>query len=304
MSGDSDDRISIAEAVPFDPRRVGPFEVGRSLLSRSARWIDRHFIELAASSVTLTIAGWYFGLSIPAVPKWIWIGLGTIAVAAPSAWVAGSRLARWLWTQDDVLLSEQSATSGDQRLILLDPDRFESMTVVNQNDEVRERTYLHEIIVNGRRAFEVDSYDEEANLATASWQAGASNSEIRSERRKIDKIKTSLEKEADKAHELLSSHTEIVREQVSEIAHEMIRVAEDVELPGEEEALHSRLSDSLSEQETAESLIEGMEIEETSGADSNGHDEGEESEVFAIESDGSATVFERAKKLTEEDDDD
>lgn len=218
--------------IPFDPREVGPFDVYRSWRASVGAFVSENATTLLILLAGLAAGAWHFGWSLPRVPNWMLVGVLAAAFASVWAWLLGTRLARALHTPDSVMLSVQDAITGDQRLVTVAPDRFEDMTIESENGDERERDYLHEVMINGRRAYEVSRYDREANVAVASWQAGVSNAEIRRDRSQIDYIKTSLERDADKALELLANHPSILREQASTVSNELIRVVEGIENPG------------------------------------------------------------------------
>lgn len=267
----------IAGAIlSIDPRKVGPMDIVRAYWSALKRFASNNAPYLIGASVILVGAAWHYGISIPTLPNWTLVMLLSSAVAAPCALVVGWKLSRALYGPDTVLLSVQNPMNGDQRLVHLAPDRFSEMTVENHNGEERDRGFLHEVYINGSRAYEVDSYDPDRNHAIASWQAGVSNSEIRSKKQQIKRIKTSLEQEADKARQLLIHHPDILREQSKETANHLIRVVEGVEVP-EGEQLHDRLSEVLDESDPSEDLLEGIqqyehEPEEQRNGGRNGHD--------------------------------
>ena len=240
----------------FDPKRVGPADLLRGALGSLRSGVSDNLPVVLGTLVATAALALYFDVSLPRPPNWVVVVVLASVLAAPSAWVVGKRLARALYQPDDVLLSMQDPTSGDQRLIRVAPDRFSDMRVVSNNDRERDRSFLHEVRINGRRAYEVDEYDTERNVAVASWQAGTSNSQIRRDRAEIKRIKTSLEREADKALELLANHPNILREQAREVSNRLIKVAEGVEVPSGGE-LHSRLGDKLDEADPSEDLLDG-----------------------------------------------
>lgn len=246
--------VPASSTLPFDPKKVGPFDVARMALSRTRAFVVENLLVLGASTVVLVVAAWYFEVQVPRVPNWILVGVLASTLAAPSAWFVGRWLARALYQPDDELLSIVDPSTGDQELVRVAPDRFAEMTVLNHNDKRRDRGFLHVVSVNGRRAYEVDSYDPAENVAVASWQAGVSNAEIRRDRSAIKRIKTSLEREADKSLELLANHPNILREQAREVSNRVIKVAEGVEVPQGGE-LHSRLGRLLDEADPSDDLL-------------------------------------------------
>jgi hypothetical protein len=273
--------------VPVDPRETGPIDVVASIRSSIGSFVSDNAPWVIVSITSIALGVWYLDVAIPSLPSWVVVGLGASAFAAPFAALTGFKLARALYSRETVLLSIQSAESGDQKLLHIAPERFADIEVRTHNDVERERSYLHEVTINGRRAYEVDRYDPEDNLAVASWQAGVSNSEIRRDRKQIERIKTDLEEEADKAMELLANHPDILREQTREVADEIIRVAEGVEVPSGE-GLHETLSETLAQNDPSEDLLSE---DSTSDADA---DHVEQDERVDLDGDDVESVVERA----------
>jgi hypothetical protein len=240
----------------FDWRETGPFELARNLLDDARAFGRENAPYVIAAAVVIVVASWHYDISLPEVPTWAKVSLLGFILAVPIGTVTGVKLARALHSPDTKLLSVQNPVTGDQELVHIAPDRFEDMTVMNHNGDERDRTFLHEVVINGRRAYEVDSYEREENLAVASWQAGVPNTAIRKDRAQIKNIKTDLEKQADKSLELLANHPEIIRKQGALVANRLVEVAERVESPGAD-GLHEELGDVLDAADPSEELLEG-----------------------------------------------
>lgn len=240
----------------FNWRKTGPGDVARGAVRRVDEFVRENAPWVVGSIVILTMGTWHYQPTWPGVPPWLQVALVAAIPATPLGVYMGLRLAAALDSPETRLLSVQNPVTGDQKLVHLSPDRFESMTVLNHNGKERDRTYLHEVMINGRRAYEVDSYDREANTSVASWQAGISNSAIRKDRARIKEIRTSLEEEADKTLELLANHPHILREHAQTVSMRLIRAAEGIEVP-EGEQLHDELSTILDENDPSEDLLEG-----------------------------------------------
>jgi hypothetical protein len=281
--------------VPFNPREVGPIDVAKSAYRRATGFLSENSRVLIAATVAVIVAAWHFDVSVPEIPNWVLVGAFASAFAFPIATWFGWQLAKGIDTRDTELLAEVNPKTGDIKLINIAPERFQDMTVTNQNEEQRDRDFLHVITVNGRRAYEVDGYDPEKNLAVASWQAGTSNAEIRRQKKSIDRIKTKLERESDKSLELLANHPEILRSQLAEVSNRLIRVSEDVEVPGGE-ALHETLSESLEENDPSSDLLSDRDDFDTRREEDDEHDgddrdadDGDETAAEKV-----ASIFERA----------
>ena len=105
----------------------------------------------------------------------------------------------------------------------------------------------------------------------------------------------SLERESDKSLELLANHPEILRSQLAEVSNRLIRVSEDVEVPGGE-ALHETLSESLEENDPSSDLLSDRDDFDTRREEDDEHDgddrdadDGDETAAEKV-----ASIFERA----------
>lgn len=240
----------------FDWRETGPGDVARGALRSVDETVRENLVWVLGSVVILTLGVWHYQPEWPGLPPLLKVAIVAAIPGVPIGLFVGLRLAYALDTPDTRLLSIQNPVSGDQKLLHVSPTRFERLTVLNHNGEERDRAYLHDVLINGKRAYEVDSYDPEENVAVASWQAGVSNSAIRSDRKTIKKVRTSMEKEADKALELLATHPFILREHASEVSMQLIKAAEGIEVP-EGGELHEELASILEEGDPSEALLEG-----------------------------------------------
>jgi hypothetical protein len=243
--------------VPFDPTEVGPKELFWQKWSDFTGFISDNLPWLIGGGIALIAIWVYAGLPLPEIPTWMPLAFYVSIASVPWGWIIGKWLARGLHERRVEVLSEQDPGTGDQRLIQVDPDRYANMMVLNHNGEMRDLDFLKSINVNGVRAWEVDSYDPERNVAIASWQAGETNASIRRQKSQISRIKNELEREADKALELLSNHPDIIREHATEVANRIIKVAEGVEVP-QDGQLHETLNETLEEADPSEDLLRGQ----------------------------------------------
>lgn len=273
------DGVSIP-LIPFDPRKIGPKELLAQKTRGLTTFLARHGKVTIGAVVALIVAGLYFGVPTPDVPGWAKVAVVVIVIAAPYGWFFAVRLARGLYNRDAILLSEQNSVNGDQRIIRLAPDRWEDLAVFDHEGKPRDRSYLHEVVINGERAFEVDAYDGDLNMAISSWMAGATNSEIRAHREQVGTIKTDLEEEADKAIEAIIHNPQTVREALKEASMEIVKVAEDVEIPGDRDLSRS-LAETLEDSEVSEDLL---------GDDLKTRDDG---------TPGAPDVFDRARDMVD-----
>lgn len=250
--------------VPFDPTEVGPFELVGQKWAQIKRFVDDNTPWVIAGTVVIVVAWWHFELSLPDPPNWFWVAALGGLVATITVWPVSKKVAEALHSPDVVLLSEQDPISGDQQLRWMSSDRFQDMQILNQNGREVTEEYLKNVIINGRMAYEVDTFHEERNVAIASWQAGVSNSEFRRDRAQIKKVKTDLEREANKALEILANNPDVVRQMGADVANDIIRVVEEVENPNGAK-LHERMTETLEDAEHSDELL-------GNDSDEDGHD--------------------------------
>lgn len=265
--------------IPFDPTEKGPLDVAREAKFAFGRFVRENAKILIPTVAALFVAAWYFGISVPTLPNWLLVMIFVGILAAPYGLFLGIGLAKGLHQDDVEILALVDPATGDIRLKKVDPDRFAAMRVVNHNGKQRDLDFLHRIRVNGVLAYEVDSYDVEANVATASWQAGESNASIRRQKSQIAWIKTSLEREADKALELIANHPDILRQHATEVANRLVKVTEGIEVPQGGE-LHDNLSSIIEEADPSDDLLGDTGREDVVDEDDDEDGEGDEQDIF------------------------
>lgn len=266
--------------VPFDPRRVGPLDLAIAAVRRTHAWLVDHSTGLIAGVVALIALqavvfaqyGFIF-IRVPSLPNWVLVMILTFMFFTPFASVAGVLLGRGLYNDDTVLISVQSANEGDQRIKHVSPDRFDSMTIVSQNGDVRGSSYLQQVSINGNRAYEVDTFDEERDVLVASDMAGRTNQEIRSDRLAIRKIKTDMEAQVDEAVEMKANARDIIRERGAKVANWLIRTAQGATIPNGAE-LFDDMEDSLDDVEPLADMEHAKLDEERDDGDDRDRDGG------------------------------
>lgn len=239
--------------VPFDPRRTGPLDLLAAKYRSLSAWAAKRDRELLAAGVLLVVVqaivyathGVVF-LDPPTLPNWFLVMIGVTIFWAPIASLVGVLLGKGLYDDSTVMVVEQSAVTGDQRIRHLAPEVFDAAEIRNQNGEVRERDYLQKVRVNGREAYEVDCYDEDGNRIVASSMAGRTNRDVRADRHAIANIKTEMEREVDEAIEMKVNFRDIVRQRAATVANWVIRTAQGATIPDGED-LYDEMQSSLDE---------------------------------------------------------
>jgi hypothetical protein len=98
-------------------------------------------------------------------------------------------------------------------------------------DAIVGRERLHEISINGTRAFEVDRYDPVMNVAVGSWQMDRASIDLRRDHEQIEQIKTEMEDQIDTVYEVLSREHTIIRQAVMEQVSEITAKMHDATMP-------------------------------------------------------------------------
>lgn len=237
--------------LPFDPRLVGPIDLAIAGVRRAHSWARDNSTALIAGTVAIILiqialyaqSGFVF-LTIPQIPNWILIMIGTVILFAPLAATTGVLLGRGLYQDETVMLSVTRADDGSQQIKHVAPDRFDNLTIVNQNGEVRSKSFLETVPINGRQAFEVDSFDADNDVVVASSMAGRTNQDVRADRIAIRNIKTDMEREVDEAVEMKANARDIIRERSGAVANWLIRTAQGATVP-DGASLFDEMQDSL-----------------------------------------------------------
>jgi len=251
--------------IGVDPYEIGPWDLVRLKASQLREWSKQPIVSvgLVASGVLLLIGAWQSGIGWPGIPNWGWVALVSSGLGIGASWFVGKDLAAELHNPDMVHLSVLNVYSGDQRIVKVPPETFADATIVNHQwdggepteDHTVGRERLKEVMINGIRCYEVDSYDPVLNVAKTSWQAHRSNNDIRTDHDEIEHIKTEQDYQIDKVYELLANETQTIRAAVAVQANKLIRVAQDVELPeGSDIGVHDSLNELFDDQGLADDL--------------------------------------------------
>ena len=257
--------------LPFDPKEYGPFDLWSDIKS----WMSHRDRELLAvgviGAIALGVANVRYGVSI-SIPAWVRVYIGSVIAALLIGIYPVRKAVETLWDSEMVPLVVLDAANGDLGVIELSPARFRDLTVVDHGGDRHDSSFLREIsLMGGRRAFEVDDYDPERNVAVSSWMSGATNRDIRRHKHTVSYLKEELSREADKSLDALVNAPEVLREQGAVIANSMIRTAEGVESPTDESAdVYDQMWERVEQTDRSEELLQdrgmsGDSIEEALG---------------------------------------
>lgn len=246
--------------LPFDPREKGPMDVAKDGYESTKEFVDENSRALIIAVAALIGLAWRADLSMPDVPTWLWIMVLSGTVSVPPMAYFSWQVADALHRPDVETLSIQNPASGDQRIKHVSPDTFEQLEVWNAPPEHEDATkvdttYLEEVRINGIRAWEVDDYRPDEGIVVASAMAGRTHADIRRDRNEIAAIKYDLITQTEKATQFLVEAHGILRKQGEEVAHELVRVVEDVDLP-QGDQLHDRLWKARNEADPSDDLLD------------------------------------------------
>lgn len=260
----------------FNPAETGPIDVVKIAADRVISFLTDPKTGTISGVLLVAAAGLmlHYNVQVPNMPTWMYVALLATLFVSPGSIFVGKILSVWLYADDSIPLIELNPKQGDVRLLKVSPDRFEQMRVVTENGKLRDRDFLHQITVNGQHGYELTKYHENPNVAVASWQAGASNASIRRQKAQIDNIQTDLEKEADKALELLANFPTLLRGITKEVSEHMVRVVEGVEMP-EGGGLHEKLTEQLESADPSEDLLGGADASATDQGDADDESAGD-----------------------------
>lgn len=287
------------DGLPFDPRQTGPIDVARAASDRAKAFGEEYGKYLIGSATALIIAGWYLEVSVPVPGTWFWVGVLSSLLAIPPTLYIGWKLSDELYAPETETLSIQNPQSGNQQIKHVSPAVFEGIQFWNappEEDDASpvDRSYIEQVRINGLETWEIDEYRPEEGIAIASSMAGRSNSDIRRDRHEIAAIKYDLITEAEKATQFLVEAHGILRKQGEEVAHELVRIVEDVDLPQGGE-LHDRLWQARNDADPTDDLLDSnydFDPEEYDKERQDRMENGEEDDAA-----DSMTIHERAEAM-------
>lgn len=255
--------------VPWNPRTTGP----RDVLDDVRAWLYRYRLYLVGAVAVAMAAVYLFGLPSPRPPEWWDVALVAGGVAVAGGYLAGKRVGRLFSNPQYRILDQLDAKTADQLTLRISTERWQDLAVYDHNGVERSTDYLKRKSWNGEPAYECDRYYPTINAAVASWQAGASNKDLREYEARVDEVKTELEEEANKAIETRVQAEEQARRQAQEMINEVLAVYEGVTQPGESD-LSERLGE-IGDRDvgTSDEVLDDLESQlfATGGADANGH---------------------------------
>lgn len=296
----SNSRQNPLERLP-NPRQVGPLDLAAAGWQRFGAWLHRwrHYLAgavalVAVIQVVVFVDSGVWFLHPPRIPNWLLVVLLPAPILLVGSAVFGAVATAKVDSQNTVLLSVLTSDDGDQQLQHVSQDTWADMRVVNQSGRVKGRDYLQTVVVNGVRAYEVDDYWRDGNVAIASSMAGRRDYDMRKDRHEIARAKSELERENDRMWDALVSHGDHVRDHASTVANHLIRTVEGVRVP-DGASLYDDLQASL---DNGPDLVDELDLTEfdpnaDDRADQDDQDDDDSGDQDVVDAVG--TIFERAK---------
>jgi hypothetical protein len=252
----------------INPRTTGP----RDMVGRFRSWLHSKRFWVAGVAIAAGVAIYVLGLPTPDLPTWWDVAVVGGGLATILGYPAGKRVGVLFSNPDYRIIDQLDAKTADQLTIRISMERYQDMTVVDHSGNERTVDYLKRKTWNGEPAVECDRYYPEINTAVGSWQAGATNKELREYESRVNEVKTELEEEANAAIQARVDAEEKARKQSQEVANELLAVYEGVVSPAD-----SELADRLGEigdrsHDTSEEQLDDLEsgLFGDAGTSSNG----------------------------------
>lgn len=248
-------RMKLSEWIR-DPSIYGPMDLLDDVyveLRRRPLW--QHLAVLIGAPTAWV----WLGLS---VPVWGWVLIFGIVGGMAVAFLPGRWIISKLVTEDDEIIVEVDAKRGDLEILKVSEDVFDELRVVDHAGRLRDRSYLHEIRVSGRKGYEVDAYLPAANVAVGSWMAGANDTDIRRHEQSVDLIKKILTIEAERGRDELIAAPEAIRQQTDEVFDQIIHKAEKKRTHADTE-IGEKMADMIEQKESRiQSMLDDARIED------------------------------------------
>jgi len=248
---------------------------------RFRAWLHSKRFWVAGVAIAAGLAVYVLGFPTPSPPTWWDVALVAGGIATLLGYPAGKRVGDLFSNPDYRIIDQLDAKTADQLTIRVSAERYQNMTVYDHDGNERSVDYLKRKSWNGEPAVECDRYYPELNAAVGSWQAGATNKELREFESRVNEVKTELEAEANAAIQARVDAEEKARRQAQEVANELLAVYEGVVSPAD-----SDLSDRLGEigdrsHETSEERLDDLEsglLEDDRAANGHGSSNGADGE--------------------------
>lgn len=201
--------MTMTDAKPPAPDVTPGTDAIRETLAENKRLIGLSMVALIG----------YFALTDakPTVPT-AWIVVVVFgAVAAAGGWFAGKKVVAWLWEPNWRYLLDIDARQDPIALYRLTPEKFGRMNVIKGELKRWDAKYP---------VYTCQNYDSEMNICMATWMGSAEDLELLQERERIDEVRESLEKEAQKGLTTRMRASSAVREAVGSITNGMLEAIE------------------------------------------------------------------------------
>lgn len=234
-------------------------EWSADVLSSYSTWIG-------LGSVATLAAVWYFGVSLPSVPRPLIIAGLSAGAGIGLGYLPAKKVISWLKTIRWIFLLVVKEGGDGIELWTFSPDAWADVEVTE--GELYQREAIAEV-------YEAYDFDRETMEVKGTWRGSCSPLELTAERENIAEIRETLEKRAQRGISLRMRLSGIVRKALDDILNDMMGEMEETSIyHGEsiEQAVNQALPETADPQElveTAESQ-QGMSDEETDEPTENG----------------------------------
>jgi len=182
-------------------------------LEQLRRWIDANR-KVAVGIVGAAIA--YLVVVKPEIPPMVFVVGGSLAVAGIVGYV-GAEIIDW-YTDDPEHIYYVKVGFPDGGIWQLTPAKHERTQVIEGE--------LHELSWTTHRAYEVEDYEPELDLAVGTWRGSATNLELIEDRERIDEIRDDLEAMAQEGLSYRIKAGRATRQAVADILNGLLASAE------------------------------------------------------------------------------
>ncbi|WP_135821254.1 hypothetical protein [Halostella litorea] len=180
----------------------------------------------------ISLGWWQLGLSVSEIPLSAWVFIGVAFVTLPYAVLVSAIIVGLIYDPNRVVFSELDPANGDLAVHDVSQETYDELIAIDETGQEVGKGHLQQIDVQkAREAYEVTSYDPEANTARTSWMGNATNYEIRQFRGRLEQVQETLSPMARAYSDLHASYDMEVKERAQDTFNSLMAVLQGVELP-------------------------------------------------------------------------
>ncbi|WP_247006326.1 hypothetical protein [Halorientalis litorea] len=245
--------------VPDDSAGYTWREFFEGVLAAYSTWIG-------LGSVGVLAAVWYFGISLPSVPRPLVIAGLSCGAGVGLGYLPAKKVISWLKTIRWIFLLVVKEGGDGIELWTFTPDSWAEVEVVEGE------LYQPDAIVE---VYECTSFDRESMTAEATWRGSARPLELVADRERIAEIRETLEERAQQGIALRMRLAGIVRSALDDILNDLIGEVESASIYSGEN-IERAVEDALGDEADPQKLMESADGEqvaqngESTGPSENG----------------------------------